>query len=45
MSEKENDLKKEVEKGRGRGWRRAGTAVVIVFDVVLDKRESLEMRV
>lgn len=22
----------------------AGTAVVIVFDVVLDKRESLEMR-
>lgn len=30
----------------GGGWGRgAGTTVVIVFDVVLDKRESLEMRV
>ena len=30
---------------RGGGGRRARTAVVIVFDVVLDKRESLEILV
>lgn len=34
----ENYLKKEVEWGGGREGR---TAVVIVFDVVLDKRERV----
>lgn len=47
MSERENYLKKERERERGGEQGRRRMAVVIVFDVVLDKREgeSLEILV